>query len=150
MKIEGPNQTGKAGQTKKSEKAKSAGGPAFSDMLGGADETSDVNHTSTAGAIARIDVLLAAQTADDPAERATRGRMRKRADHILRSLDKIRLGILTGNMTVGNVLDIADVVASHREKITDPQLSAILDEIDLRAQIEIAKMRLALEASKVL
>ncbi|HPF78465.1 MAG TPA: flagellar assembly protein FliX [Alphaproteobacteria bacterium] len=41
---------------------------------------------------------------------------------------------------------MADVVASHREKINDPKLTALLDEIDLRAQIEIAKMRKAMEA----
>jgi hypothetical protein len=47
------------------------------------------------------------------------------------------------------LLDVADVVASHRERINDPQLSSLLDEIDLRAQIEIAKMRMALDAARV-
>jgi hypothetical protein len=147
MKIQGPDQTQKAGATKKSDKAKSSGGASFGSLL---DETSGLGesaHAAASGAIAHIDVLLAAQSVEDTADRAARGRMKKRADGILRQLDKVRIGMLTGTLTVGNLMDIADVVASHREKITDPQLTSILDEIDLRAQIEIAKMRMALDAS---
>jgi hypothetical protein len=46
---------------------------------------------------------------------------------------------------IGSACDVADVVASHREKILDPELTAIMDEIDLRAQVELAKMRLSLD-----
>jgi hypothetical protein len=150
MKIQGPDQTQRASGAKKSDKAKSSGGASFGSLL---DETSDLGeaaHAAASGAIAHIDVLLAAQGTDDAAGRAARGRMKKRADDVLRQLDKVRLGMLTGTLTVGNLLDIADVVASHRERITDPQLTSILDEIDLRAQIEIAKMRMALDASNSL
>ncbi|PZP55501.1 MAG: flagellar assembly protein FliX [Micavibrio aeruginosavorus] len=150
MKITGPDKTSKTSGTKKAGGASSTGASAFSGLLGGAEETTEAAHTSGANAIARLDSLLAAQGAEDPAERASRGRMKKRADSVLRGLDKVRLGILTGNVSVGNLIDIADVVASHRERIQDPQLAAILDEIDLRAQIEIAKMRMALDASKML
>lgn len=145
MKITGPDQTSKTGSTKKTDKARSSGSSGFSSLLG-ADEASETAHSVAAGTIARVDVLLAAQSVEDPQERAARQRMRKRADGILHELDKIRLGILTGHMTVGNMMDIADVVASHRERLNDPQLVAILDEIDLRAQIEIAKMKAVLDA----
>ena len=57
--------------------------------------------------------------------------------------------MLSGTLSVGNLIDIADVVASHRERLKDPQLCSLLDEIDLRAQIEIAKMRMALDATGV-
>ncbi len=144
MKIQGPDQTNKAGSSKKSEKTKSGGG-IFSSFLGGSDDAQETTHTAASNTIARVDVLLAAQAAEDPAARASRQKMRRRADTILHELDKIRLGMLTGRLTVGNMIDIADVVASHREKIDDPQLAAILDEVDLRAQIEIAKMRQALD-----
>lgn len=147
MKITGPDGPKSVGSTKKSEKSK--GSSSFGDMLG-VDETSETAHAMGAGAIARIDVLLAAQAAEDPTERAARGRMKKRGDQILRTLDRLRIGILTGTLTVGNLVDVADVVATHRERINDPELAGILDEIDLRAQIEIAKMRMAMDASRVL
>ncbi len=46
------------------------------------------------------------------------------------------------------MIDVADVVATHRDKIDDPGLTAIMDEIDLRAQVEIAKMRVTLDQKK--
>ena len=142
MKIEGPDKARGVGQTGKKGKTGEADGSFGSLLTGGADKAAT---TSAPSSIAMVDVLLAVQGADDPAQRAARRRMVGRADNILELLDGIRLALLTGGMTVGQVIDIADVVASHREKVVDPRLTAILDEIDLRAQIEIAKMRMALD-----
>ncbi len=148
MKIDGPSGTQKAGATKKTG-SKGTSGTSFGGLLG-SDEASETAHAAASNVIARVDVLLAAQGSEDPAERASRGRMLQRSDNVLVQLDKIRLGMLTGTLTVGNLLDIADVVASHRERIGDPQLAGLLDEIDLRAQSEIAKMKMALEATNPL
>jgi hypothetical protein len=142
MKIEGPDKARGVGQAGKKGKTGEADGSFGSLLTGGADKAAA---TSAPSSIAMVDVLLAVQGADDPAQRAARRRMVGRADNILELLDGIRLALLTGGMTVGQVIDIADVVASHREKVVDPRLTAILDEIDLRAQIEIAKMRMALD-----
>lgn len=142
MKIEGPNRTQQA------DKAKKKGGVSSSNGSFGAMMTEDTQETAAGGpaqAIATIDTLLALQGVDDPAQRAARQRMKGRASFLLNELERIRMGLLSGTLTVGHVVDIADVVASHREKIMDPQLTAILDEIDLRAQIELAKMRLSLD-----
>lgn len=115
----------------------------FGDLL--TEGTKGTQEASSSRSIAQVDALLTVQQTDDPAQRAAKGRMKIRADKLLEGLDRIRTRLLTGQMTVGDVIDIADVVASHRERITDPALSAILDEIDLRAQIELAKMRMALD-----
>jgi len=148
MKIEGPNKTGSTSSTKKSGGSSKSGSTAFSGLLG-ADESEAPAHAAAASSIAGIDSLLLAQEAEDPTERAARKRMHKRADDLLQELDKIKVGMLTGTLSVGNLIDIADVVASHRERLKDPMLTSLLDEIDLRAQIEIAKMRAALDASTV-
>lgn len=142
MKIEGPDKArGVSSSSKKGKTGESDG--SFGSLLTGGTERAA--GTAAPSSIAMVDVLLAVQGADDPAQRAARRRMVGRADNLLAVLDNIRMGLLTGTLTVGQVIDIADVVASHREKVTDPQLTAILDEIDLRAQIEIAKMRMALD-----
>ncbi len=148
MKIEGPNKAGKAGSASKTSKSGPTGSTAFSGLLS-TDETEAPAHTVAAGAIAGIDALLMAQEAEDPTERESRKRMKKRASDLLEELDKIKIGMLAGTLSVGNMIDIADVVASHRERLKDPMLSSLLDEIDLRAQIEIAKMQMALDASGV-
>lgn len=145
MKIEGPQKSQQTSGTKKKGKTSGADG-SFGDLLtGGTEETKS---TSASKSIAQVDALLAVQQTDDPAQRAARGRMKIRANNLLDGLEKIRTRLLTGQLTVGDVIDIADVVASHREKITDPALSAILDEIDLRAQIELAKMRMVLDKQR--
>lgn len=148
MKVSGPDSTQKTSGVKKSVKSGSSGSVSFSSLLETGEGEAPA-HSAATGVIAGIDALLAAQETDDPAQRAAKRRMKARGEDVLKQLDKIRLGMLTGTLSVGNLLDVADVVASHREKINDPQLSSLLDEIDLRAQIEIAKMRMALDAAKV-
>lgn len=142
MKIEGPNRTSATSSSKGKGKVSSGDG-AFSDLLTGG--VKEARSTAATHSIASIDSLLAAQSVEDPTERAARKRMQARADSILDELENMRIALLSGTLTVGHVIDIADVVAAHREKIIDPRLHAVLDEIDLRAQIEIAKLCKALD-----
>lgn len=142
MKVEGPKGPQSASRSKKS--SSSGSSVDFSQyMKGGASGASGAAATQS---IAHVDALLAVQAAEDPTERAARGRARQRADTILEELDKIRLAMLGGTLTVGHMIDVADVVASHRDRIHDPAMTALMDEIDLRAQVELAKMRVALDA----
>lgn len=143
MKVEGPTKSGKVSKTKKAEKAAEAEAAFGAYMASAPKETTKAKATNS---IAAVDALLAVQSVDDPAGRAAKKRMRVRADNLLKELDKVKGALLTGTLTIGHCIDIADVVAEHREKIDDPGLTGILDEIDLRAQVEIAKMKKALEA----
>ena len=142
MKVEGPKKSQSTSQSRKSS-ASGADSVDFSQYIKSGQEASSV---STARAITNVDSLLAVQAAEDPTERAARRRMQDRSDNIIDGLEKIRLAMLNGSLTVGLMIDIADIVASHREKIQDPKLTDIMDEIDLRAQVELAKMRVAMGA----
>jgi hypothetical protein len=144
MEVKGPNKTGKASESKKKDKSHSTGDSSFKDMV--SDGTDSAQSAGQSQALNQIDALLALQGAEDPAQKSARKRMRTRANTILDELDKMRMGILSGRLTIGEAIGIADVVASHRDKITDPELTAVLDEIDLRAQVELAKVRAALDA----
>lgn len=142
MKIEGPSKTSGASGSKKTGKVDSDG--SFEDFIAAAPK--GVSSAAPTNSIARVDALLSVQGAESATERAAKRRMVDRSEDILKELDTLKMSLLTGIMTLGQVIDIADVVASHREKIADPRLTSILDEIDLRAQIEIAKARKAMEA----
>jgi hypothetical protein len=143
MKVGETKGPGSAAKSKKSTSAQSGGSADFSQYVqGGVSETSGAQATQS---IAQLDALLAAQETEDPAQQSARKRAYVRADSILDKLEEVRLKMLVGNLTVGHMVDVADVVASHREKIDDPQLVAIMDEIDLRAQVEIAKVRVAMD-----
>ena len=147
MKVRGPGpstQTGRSGKV--GDKNKDKGGQSFevssTEESAPAETAAPLNATQQ---IAYVDALLAVQGAEDPGAKASKGRMRQRGMGLLDQLERIRNAIVLGNLTVGHLLNIADVVASHREQIDDAQMTSILDEIDLRAQIEIAKMRYALD-----
>ena len=145
MKIQGPGKTQGPSKSKKKDKAGESDA-SFGDFM--AKDAGSTGATQNTQSIAHVDALLAVQGAEDPMAGASKKRMRKRANTILDELDKIRTAMLGGTLTVGHMIDIADVVASHREKIMDPVLTDIMDEIDLRAQVELAKMRVAMEAQK--
>ena len=147
MKVEGSKGTQGTSKTKKASQGSSSDDVDFSQYinLGGAQESTGAAATQS---IAQLDVLLAVQGADDPAARAAKKRVRERASNILSELEKIRVCMLTGSLTVGHMIDVADVVAGHRDKIHDPQLTALMDEIDLRAQVELAKMRAGLDKNQ--
>lgn len=142
MKIEGPNRAGSTDKSKKKDGASASDGSFGRMVAGGAQESGGAASTQS---IARVDSLLSIQAVEDPAQKSARNRMKNRANNILDELERLRRGLLAGSLTVGQVIDIADVVAGHREKIMDPALTAILDEIDMRAQIELAKIRLSLD-----
>lgn len=144
MKIEGPKGPGSASGARKAGEVSSADSAAFRGLMAMGD-TAEAVPARAAQNITQLDALLALQGAEDPTERAARRRMAKRSDDVLTALDRVRLGMLTGTMTVGDMIDVADVVATHRDRVHDPELTALMDEIDLRAQVEIAKMRMALD-----
>ena len=143
MKVEGPKRTGSTSGAKKSSSSQQSGGTDFSKFM--TSGTQGASGAATTQSIGQIDALLAVQGAEDPTQRAAKKRAKVRADTILDKLEQIRLSMLGGNLTVGHMIDVADVVASHRDKIDDPALIAIMDEIDLRAQVELAKMRVSMD-----
>ncbi len=146
MKVGGSKGSNSTSNTKK---ASSSGGGSgnvdFSALVSGG--ASSVSNVSASQSIAQLDALLAVQETEDPTKKAAKKRVQVRADGILEKLDQVRIKMLGGDLTVGNMIDVADVVASHRDKIDDPALSAIMDEIDLRAQVELAKMRVIMDSS---
>jgi hypothetical protein len=88
-----------------------------------------------------VDTLLALQEVDDPLAR--RQQAVKRAYDILDLLDSIRLGLIAGGIPQRQLSALVDLVESRRDSFVDPQLSGLVDEIELRAKVEIAKLEQA-------
>jgi hypothetical protein len=104
-------------------------------------ETTTAQETRAAAApkaAANIDALLALQgIEEDPAER------RKRAVHrgrgALDVLDDLKLGLLSGNLTPATISRLRDAAANLKTSSGDPGLDAVLSEIELRVEVELAK-----------
>jgi hypothetical protein len=92
---------------------------------------------SSVGPLSGLDALVALQAVDG--DRAGRRRARARAASILDGLDELRLALLGGQLTMGQIERLVASVAAQRTVTDDPRLNAVLDEIDLRAQVELAK-----------
>ncbi|MFM2044137.1 MAG: hypothetical protein RLY86_2713 [Pseudomonadota bacterium] len=134
MKIEGPGQL-RTGQVRKGQA--SGSGSDFRSLIDGDGETSAAKTSGSQGTIA-VNPLFALQEVDD----ATTGRRkaRARAEDILDRLDEIRLGLLAGAIPLEKLHTLVRMMQVRRETVTDPGLQEVLDEIELRAQVEIAKL----------
>ncbi|HYD97782.1 MAG TPA: flagellar assembly protein FliX [Alphaproteobacteria bacterium] len=134
MKVEGPGPLRPASGT---QKAGRTSGTGFSKLLGG-DSPSGPGGVSGAGPTAGIDALLALQTVGDATEEGNQ-RGRKRGQELLDKLEELRLCLLGGAIPRDKLLELAQSAQSRRAQVSDPKLAAVLDEIDLRAQVELAK-----------
>jgi hypothetical protein len=52
----------------------------------------------------------------------------------------VHLGLLDGAITEVQVDKLKRIVQTAREPVDDPGLAEVLDHIDLRAQVELAKL----------
>jgi hypothetical protein len=133
-KIEGPGPIRTAQQVKRAAKSDSSSGTSFAKEL---DETSDASGTQGLSGTNAVTGVLGVQEVDDALAHASRGKLR--ALDILDRLDDLRIEILTGAISREKLTKLAEVVKARRGQVTDPRLVEILDEIDLRAQVELAK-----------
>ena len=88
-------------------------------------------------AAANIDALLAMQGIEDPAERRKRSVQRGRG--ALDVLDDLKIGLLSGNFNASTVSRLRDAAANLKSTSGDPGLDAVLSEIELRVEVELAK-----------
>jgi hypothetical protein len=85
-----------------------------------------------------VDALLALQDVGGPLER--RRRAVRRAGRMLDALDDIKAGLLAGELSAGDLDRLRRAVRDERDHTDDPKLEAVLDEIELRAAVEVAKL----------
>jgi Class II flagellar assembly regulator. len=135
MKVEGPGNLRGSSSVRRTGKSEGSGGASFSKQLVG--ETGGAAGVHASAPLAGIASVLALQEVDDATARASRGKMR--AQDMLDKLEEIQHGLLAGTMPVQKLMDLAKVVQARRVHVDDPRLAEILDQIDLRAQVELAK-----------
>ncbi len=134
MRINSANRSGPAGANR-SARSSASSGQSFS--VENASDNTRANASSGPKSLTSVDSLLAIQEAPD----GLNGKKRaiKRATDILDILDEIKLEILSGtlsHMRLGRLLRIVEI---QRDQFSDPNLEHVLDEIELRARVELAK-----------
>lgn len=97
--------------------------------------------TSGPGPIAALDTILTLQGFDDSTDGRSKGLAHGR--NLLDMLDQLRDGLLSGSIPRTTLSRLAAAVAQRQESFVDPKLQGVLDEIDLRARVELAKLEQA-------
>lgn len=122
--------TGKAG----------AGGTGFKDALREATASAPAAAPAPATGVEAVDALLAIQEVDATGGEKRRSQARRRGERLLDRLDEIRMGLLRGGISEARLEEIATLVAERRGPSDDPALERVLDEIELRLKVELAKL----------
>jgi hypothetical protein len=137
MKVNGPSNLSGPSKARKPGQAGSADG--FAPLTPGTQSTASSNRApvSAASAVGSVDALLALQAADpvdDARQQAT-----DRAFSVLDILDDLKIALLEGRIERETLARLMDTLKSERQQTQDPHLESMLDEIELRAAVELAK-----------
>jgi len=91
--------------------------------------------------VGSIDVLLALQEVGGPLER--RRKAVRRAGVILDVLDEVKLALLDGGVPPAALQRLITAVRLERGGADDARLQGLLDEIETRAAVELAKIEMS-------
>lgn len=132
MKID-PTAPRSSSSVRRGGSAGSVGG--FAKVLG---ESAPATAAASTGPIGSISAVLSLQEVDDPL--VGRSRARKRGELMLDRLEEIRMGLLLGSIPRHKLEELSTMVYLARERCDDERLNAVLDDIELRAAVELAKL----------
>jgi hypothetical protein len=134
MKIEGNGRVAGPGGVRRTQKGP-VSGERFALDLG---ETGGAAATAGPQGPAPVNALFALQEVPDPMARHARA---VRAGHdVLDQLEELKLCILAGRLPRERLDSLLLTVRARRETVVDPRLRETLDEIELRAEVELAKL----------
>lgn len=122
---------------RRSERSGSTKSGSFSKALSGSQALAS-GSVSGSGAPGPVDALLALQEVANEPNRRTQAR--KRGEELLDRLEELRMALLDGRLSLDMLERLGDLVTLHRGKVDDPRLDQVLDEIELRAAVELAKL----------
>jgi hypothetical protein len=107
---------------------------------------SELSHTAespgapVASQVESLSSLLAAQEVDDQSGKGKKSAV-DRAELLLDKLDQLRHGLLMGKISGRQLSDLVNTVRRRQNQFVDPRIREVLDEIELRAAVELAKLQ---------
>ncbi len=143
MRVSGPTGPSPTGGARPS-RAQSAGG--FAPVAPeGASDAGALSGASGVTSVASLEALIALQDVGGPLER--RRRAAARGGRLLDALEALKVGLLQGEVTAVTAEQLAKAAREQRELTDDPRLEGLLDEIETRAAVELAKLEMARAAA---
>lgn len=105
-------------------------------FIGGEPTAGQVASAQPVAPSTGIDALLALQAVEDPL--FARRKAVRRGNALLDTLDTIKADLLLGQVSEGRLNQLMALVGQARQRNL-PELDPILDDIELRARVELAK-----------
>lgn len=137
MKIDAPGSV-RANSVRRTGKSQNGARGEFAKHISADIDTAPVAGGSAAQ-VGSVEALVALQQAPDATQR-TKPPEQKHAEDLLNRLDQIRFGILRGDLSPIDLQALVTSLAERRREGGDPRLIAIVEEIELRAKVELAKL----------
>jgi len=134
------NSTGKVDRTNVRRVSKGPGHTGESFSVSTVQEEPHAAVVAGPGPIAALDSILALQGLEDSTDGRSRGL--KYGEQILDMLDQVRDGLLAGGIPRATLNRLANAVSRRHDQFADPRLQSVLDEIELRAHVELAKLEM--------
>lgn len=139
MEINGPRRVSSAPLRSAGRATPASGAKSFASEEMAAEKTAAA--LTGAGPIAAVDTILALQGIEDSADQRTRGV--NHGEQLLHLLDELRDALLSGGIPRQILHRLANAISKRRGSFTDAKLQSVIDEIDLRARVELAKLEQA-------
>ena len=140
MKVGGTNGVGPAAGAGKVRTAGGGQGFQVPEPAVGAGAAQAARATGLNGVMG-VGALLALQEVGGPLERKRRAV--GRAGRILDVLDDVKIALLSGELTSADLERLNKALRDERDVTDDEQLEALLNEIETRAAVELAKLERA-------
>lgn len=137
MKIKGP---GRISSTKAKKSVKSTGSATAFHGAVGVEESASSSGVSGSQPIQSVDSLLSLQEVPDSTSGRSKGLMYGK--DMLEHLEDIRRGLLLGSIPKARLKALTQVIKQRRDSFQDPTLVDILDQIELRARVELTKLEM--------
>lgn len=137
FKVDDVNKNTELSGTKSSRRIGS--GESFAQYLN-IGKNAEVQNVRSTSAVASADAIFATQMITDEERRQIRDKILKKAKNLLDKLDEIREGLLVGEIAKDKLIEISRFVKQRDVESDDERLNEILGEIELRVEVELAKL----------
>lgn len=130
-------------QTTTTKKKSSAKTGEFAEQVRGVTSTDNIDiaqSSESSSPLGAVESILAAQEVPNTLAGRSRSVLVQYGDQLLDYLDEIKLAILYGAIPKDKLTNLAQILREKRKVCDDPRLNNIIDEIELRVEVEVAKL----------
>jgi len=139
MKVSKTGTPGETGAARKKGSSSNTTG-AFAESLKGTQASSEAAPAVEGGIVGNVGSVFAIQEVPDAMDQRTRKKAIDYGEDLLTRLDDLKLGVLSGHFSKDKLTDLAQNLRQKRQESDDEVLNDLISEIELRAEVEIAKL----------